>query len=373
MKRIRVLSKKYKFFIKIYLLICFILIIFLFFYIRNNLIKYEKYQIENFLPNIINEIKEDVKNDNSSKYFDINNIKINKYEKEEATFKEAFLNFCNQDITYEEINANEDISSFQIYSNGIKFYTINLNKSKKKNVLLFLNFTEYELQNIKLNLNNGFFQKSINCFKDDDVFINGNLVDKNDIKEEITYFNEEDEAIVELSKYTNIPKKVIYEENNFLFEPEIKINAKNNILTIEEESKAKELIKEYPNILNISILWSRFMIKDLNTEKNGYYEISKYIKTNSLLDEKAFKWATGPDITYINSDIFKNTKIENEKIYDFEIYNDEAFSASVFFEKNYYDKENIKTTRDTFKERLYFYYEKDKNAWKLVSMKTIIS
>ena len=128
--------------------------------------------------------------------------------------------------------------------------------------------------------------------------------------------------------------------------------------------------------LEIAKLWSFFMTQDLGGKTNGYYKIAPYLIEGSYLQNVAWKWATGIDITFTSTHTLENPPFCTEKVSNYIKYSDECFSCDILLEKNMHLSTGM-TVKDTINSTFYFvnYDDTDNGVddphWVLVDYKEI--
>lgn len=361
-------------------------------YVADSLIKYEKNEPENYMDNIMSELKKVSKNKKIAKYIDTSKINISKFEKEGVTVDEGFNELLNtQNITYKlnKDSKENEKPIYDVYANEEKILEITLNGTKKENRLSLLTFNVWKTEKIEPKMEKGLLSCNILVPNNCKVYVNNKELTQNELIEKV-----QNEGLAQISKYVDIPYIVKYQVTNLLKKPDIKVLDENgnelkytqnkntitkelDFITVDTEEKAKENIKGEIDILKVARDWSLYLTDDLEGRLHGYYNISKYLIDNSDIEKFAYNWATGIDITFVSSHTLLNPTFTNETISNFEIYNENAFSCEVHLQKNLKLKSGGKIIEDKMNERMYFaYYDdtndgKDNPTWKLVNMQSV--
>ena len=386
-------NKKFTFkkFLIIYLTILFILMISFLTYVFNSLKTYENNQIDNYMNNLILNLKKSSENNEINKYINIEQKQTNEFEVESAKIDDRFKEiFNNEKITYKINNTineiNDNILAYDIYAGDNVILTAILDGTKKDNRLGLLNCTNWKIKEIKTNTENLLYTANIIVPSNYEVYINDKLLSEKYITEKI-----QEKGLEQISKYIEIPYLVVYEIKNFYIKPNIKIYDENkkkveytieknvikkdlNFKTISNMEEALKSIKGNIDIQKTAEDWSLYLTDDLDGNLHGFYNINKYLIKDSDIYKNAYKWATGIDISYVSSHVLSNPTFINERIENFEIYNENAFSCEVYLQKNLKLTNANKKIEDIMHERMYFaYYQTQDNIgeWKLVNMQSI--
>lgn len=382
----------FKRFLIIYVIILLVLMLAFLGYVADSLIKYEKNQVENYIGNVISELKKASKNKKIERYIDTSKISISEFEKTNVSVDEGFNELLNtKKITY-KLNKSSTSSEnpvYDIYADQEKILEVSLNGTEKENRLGLLTFNKWKTEKIENRMENGLYTCNILVPNNYKVYVNDKELSEEQITEKV-----QNEGLTQISKYIEIPYVVKYEVTNLLKKPGIKILDKEgnkvqfkqegntvskelDFIAVETEEEAKEYIKGKLDILKVAKDWSLYLTDDLEGRLHGYYNISKYLIDDSDIEKFAYKWATGVDITFVSSHTLLNPTFTNEKVSNFEIYNENAFSCEVYLQKNLKLKSGGKKIEDKMNERMYFaFYDetedgKDNPTWKLVNMQSV--
>ena len=381
----------FKKFLLIYVIILCIFMIMFLIYVADSLKTYENNQVDNYMNNLISDLKKASKNNKINIYINMDEQPSNEFEIESAKIDDRFKEiFNNEKITYKINNTfkdnNDNILVYDIYAGENIILTTTLDGSRKENRLSLLNFTNWETKEIQPNMENILYTANIIAPNNYKVYINDNLITEKYIAEKV-----QEEGLAQISKYVEIPYLVKYEIKNFYKEPNIKIYDENekeveyikegNVVkkdlefkTISNKEEALKNIKGNLDVQKIAEDWSLYLTDDLKGNLHGFYNINKYLIKDSDIYKNAYKWATGIDITYVSSHVLSNPTFTNERIENFKIYNENAFSCEVYLQKNLKLTNANKRIEDIMHERMYFaYYQTQDNIgeWKLVNMQSI--
>jgi len=130
----------------------------------------------------------------------------------------------------------------------------------------------------------------------------------------------------------------------------------NRSVTIEGQAKEASIpgsIKSQIDVLDAAQKWSLFMTDDLTGKNNGYATMNKLLIDDSYLQEVAWKWATGIDITFTSPHKLGKDPFVDEEITDFVKYGDKCFSCTVRFKKHMILSGNM-TVMDPMDSTFYF-------------------
>ncbi len=382
----------FKRFLLIYVIILVAIMLVFLGYVANSLIRYEKNQIDNYIEDLIADLKKASKNNKIEKYIDTSKINISEFEKEEVSVDEGFSELFNtQKITY-KLNENCTESEnpvYDIYADEEKILEVSLDGTKKENRLGLLAFNAWETKKIEPKTENGLYTCNILVPNNCKIYVNDKELRQDKIIEKV-----QNEGLAQISKYVEIPYIVKYEITELLKKPDVKILDENgnkveytqegntisknlDFITIATQDEAKPQIKGDLDILKVAKDWSLYLTDDLDGRLHGYYNISKYLIDDSDIEKFAYSWATGVDITFVSSHTLLNPTFTDEKLSNFEIYNENAFSCEVYLQKNLKLKMANKVIEDKMNERMYFaYFDETEDGienpeWKLVNMQSV--
>lgn len=106
--------------------------------------------------------------------------------------------------------------------------------------------------------------------------------------------------------------------------------------------------------LAVAKLWSLLMTQDLTGANNGYGQISPYLIKGSYLQEVAWKWAIGQDITFTSAHTLKNPPFQVEEISNYVVYSDNCFSCDIRLEKTLVLTRTGEEVKDVMNSTFYF-------------------
>ena len=373
----------FKKFLKTYIIILTVLMVISLIYVVESLIKYENLQVEKFLNNTMDQVANAGRSGNISKYLDVSNFNLSKFEGENASKDKLIAEYIkSNEFTFkldsESVDLNNPVYDALVGENAI--FKIALNGEKKVTRLGILTFQDWKLDKVTLAKTDGLYECIIAAPSDYKVYVNNIQVTENEKTD-----GKLDEGLEELAKYANIPFMTKYTISGLINEPEVKIEdekgneakyeKEDNIYKvaldfeeIQDEKEALNKINGDIDIMKIAKDWSLYLSNDLSGKLHGFYNINQYLIKDSYMYKYAYKWATNVDITFISSHTLDNPTFTNTKLSNFRIYNEKAFSCDVYLEKNMIIKGGNKL-QDKMNERMYFAYYN--GSWKLVNMQSI--
>lgn len=343
-------------------------------YVAYSLRLYENNIVENYMDNLVDNIKKAVSYNNADKYFTDNKLESD-YEKKSSLNKGYKELFDNSKITYKK----DDDNIFDLYANDTLVATITLDDSNKVTKLGLLNFSILDIKEIKTYTEEGLYKVEAYISSDYTLYINNNKVSEDDL-----VLVENIEGFEELPSEINITKSKHYLITKLTYKPDIKIvdssnkevdylyedgiyNAVIKYQTDDYEEAIKYLDVEF-NPMTIAEKWSLFMTNDLSGMMHGFSDLSTSLVENTTLYNRAYSWATGVDITFTSIHTLDNPIFSNETMSNFMIYDKNSFSVDIHIEKLIHIT-STQTKNDILNERMYFvYYD---GLYHLVSMKTI--
>ena len=217
---------KFKKAVSVYTAILGILMAFYLINITKSLIEYEENQVEKYLDNQIKEIV--TKRINKKVEQEVTNLERIKWSKFESakTNNNIILEeiLTSGSITYKqkEESFEEDKLVYEIYVQDKLVLEITLDGSKKSTRLGLLTFSIWQIEKIENKLEEGIWGYKIVIPNNYKAYVNGILVTEDErIKEENT-------ALTEVLKYTEIPYNVMYEIKGLHKKPEITVIDENN-------------------------------------------------------------------------------------------------------------------------------------------------
>lgn len=116
---------------------------------------------------------------------------------------------------------------------------------------------------------------------------------------------------------------------------EVDFTIENRQVTIVENFAGQDSLSLSVDIdpLEVAKLWSLFMTQDLTGANNGYGQISPYLIQGSYLQDVAWQWATGIDITFTSTHTLKDPPFQVETVSNYVVYSENCFSCDIRLEK----------------------------------------
>lgn len=374
---------KFKKFLIIYIGFLILLSAIFLIYVNNCLVKYENSQINNYISTIEKDLVNSAKKGKISKYITCDSSDISKYEKSGATYESGLNELIKTSTLSHKLNLESKDKSapiYDIYAGNQKIATVNLKVKRYVTKLSLLTYPEWEITEIKPNLENGLYSYNIIAPSNYKVTVNGNELSDDDISKEVNASGLED-----FNKYSSVAYTITYKIDKLAFKPEIKIyDGKENEVSYSEEANTITANANYYttdditdamshltasfDVLAFAEKWSLFLTNDLSGSTHGFETLKPYLINNSYMWKMAYAWATSVDITFTSSHTLKNPAFTNESVSNFIVYSDTAFSCDVYLEKNM-NVARIGSQTDKMNEKLYFVYLN--GFWKLVNMQAI--
>jgi hypothetical protein len=376
-RRLKSLSL-YKKALLIYTGIIVLLIISLLVYVSLCLKEYDKYDLDNFIKNSV----ADLSNKDLINIIDDKKLTVNSYEK--LSSKKEIVKAIDKsledskNITYKLNEESKDDKKpiYDIYYNDKLVLTIKLlNKGNIQKIKL-LNYTKWEVVDIKSHIEEGLYTVSANLPEDYKLFINNK-----EVKESV---ETDDKTLALFAQFTDIKKFKNYEIKGLIQKPKVVVKdadnktvktiTKDNVITVEnnyfktdnnEEAQSK-LVESF-DVLSFAEKYSLFLTNDLSGYSHGFGTLSQYVIEGTDMYKIMYDWAHGIDITFTSRHTLKNPTFTNEKLSNFVIYSDKAFSVDVTLEKNMTVKGEDRVMK--MNDRLSFVYYN--GGWKLLSMESI--
>lgn len=137
---------------------------------------------------------------------------------------------------------------------------------------------------------------------------------------------------------------------------EVDFILENRTVTIEGTFAGQDTLSLSVDIdpLEVAKLWNLFMTQDLTGANNGYGKIKPYLIQGSYLQDVAWKWATGQDITFTSSHSLKNPPFQVEDISNYVVYSDNCFSCDIRLEKTLVLTRTGEEVKDEMNSTFYF-------------------
>ena len=377
-KKTRKPMSLYKKSLLIYSLVIALLVLILLIYVLVSLKSYEKYEVGNFIKNSV----ADLTNKDLIDVVDQNKLQVNKYEK--LSNKKDVIKAIDKaledkkNITYELNKDSKDKKKpiYDVYYKGKKVLTIKLKNKGDVTKIKILNYSKWELVDIKSHIEEGLYEVKAYIPEDYKLYIN----DK-----EVKEFSESTNDATKLfAQFTDLKKFNTYEITGLIQKPTVKIKdasgkvikpvTKDGKLTIENvylktdiTDEAKHHLISDVDILGIAEKYSLFLTDDLQGYQHGFSTLQTYLIEGTDLYNMAYEWAHGIDITFTSRHTLKNPTFTDEKLSNFVIYSDKAFSVDVSLKKNMTVKGEDRVME--MNDRLSFVYYN--GAWKLVGMESV--
>ena len=377
-KRERKPMSLYKKMLLIYSSVIFVLILVLAFYVIVALKNYEKYEISNFIKNSV----ADLSNKDLVDIVDQDKLTISKYDKVNSKKKaiKAINNALEDEkkITYELNSESKDIKKpiYDVYYDGKLVLTIKLANKGDITKIKFLNYTKWEVVDIKSHIEDGLYSIKVRIPEDYKLYLNGKVVNESTVSD--------DEISALFANYTDMKKQVNYEVTGLIKKPEVIVkNAEgkkvktykkdgvivadqNYFKTDDNEIAQQKLIAPF-DILKFAENYSLFLTADLTGYRYGFNTLSQNLIEGTEMYKMAYDWAHGIDITFTSRHTLKNPAFTDEKLSNFVIYSDKAFSVDVSLKKNMVVSGQDKVME--MNDKMYFVYYND--AWRLISMESV--
>lgn len=337
---------KYKKFIISYYLILIVLISFCSFYVYRVLINYEKHQPENFVWEVIKDIKTDP-------------VKYGNVKKEHSSgYKDLLKN--------SEIKVIEEEGNFSVLTDEKPVFTITLKDGKAISKLGLLHYNEQILKNVKPLSDKGAYYYTVRIPSNFTLKIAGKNQKKikevvNEEFEEINHELLPKDYIYEINKPSKSTKIEIYNNFNELVEPIYKDNSIYSYDFYKTDNYNEKIIKKF-DVLNFAKNWSLLLTNDLPGKVSS---LKPYLIDGLKITHFANKWSSGEDIGMISNHVLLTPPFTNESVTDCYIYNEKAFSCLVKFEKNMRLTRTGEKKIESLNDRLYFVYDE---GWKFVDI-----
>lgn len=363
MNKLKKLPISKKIFIS-YLFVLFIFMVIFLIYVYNSLLLFERNQIDVYMNNLIEKLKDSSSNNNISKYVDISNL-----DKEETN--ESFKSlFKDSKITYKE-----DKDNYIILSDNNPILRVNIKEGKTVKKLGLLSFKLLSNDKLSIYSKRGIYYYDITVPSNFKVVVNNKELtepDKEEENEEFKEINIDTFPTDYTYKIDNLIKKPIieiYDNTNKKIDYEIKDNKiiSRSFFNTNDFDKLKDKLIKDIDVYDIAEKWSLYLTNDLDGGRSGFDVINKYLVKDTMMWDRAYDWLVGIDRDFVSKHSFKNPIFTNKSIKDCYLYNDKSFSCLVHLEKNMIVQGKDKI--DTMNDRLYFIYLD--NSWKLVDMRFV--
>lgn len=359
---------KYKKSLIIFSIVILVLVSIFLIYTHRSLIIYERNLVDNYIGYYL-------KKEGANKV-DENLFTISKLEKENANIKDGLKRlYKNASLEYQENKKLEQdgIYVYDVYYQDNLINRVSLKSTKQYKIMGILNSNDWEIIEFNSYFDNGIYNYNISIPLNYKLYINNNL-----INDEYIIGSKDVDNLEELTKYIEIDKKNIYQINNLVYEPEIKIldekdneidyKINGNNIEINKEfikvstlEEAKKYLKEDLDILGLARNYSLYLTDDLNGSSHGLYKLLPFMLEGTELYDRTVSWSKGPDIYMVSDHTLKNPTFTNESLKNFIIYNENAFSVEVHLEKNMVV--SYKDKKDILNDKLYFIYYNNGYKW----------
>lgn len=368
----------YKKSLLIYTAIIIVLVITLLVYVSICIKEYDKYDLDNYIKNSV----ADLSNKDLVNIVDDKALKINKYENYSSK-KEIIkaLDKSLEDTKKISYKLIEDESTdkkpvYDIYYNGKKVLKIKLANKGNIQKIKLLNYTKWEVVDIKSYIEKGLYEVKANLPEDYKLLINSK-----EVKEST---DSENKSLALFAQYTDVKKYKNYEITGLIGKPkvvikdasgkEVKPVVKDEVYSIEESyfktddnNEAQSKLVAQLDVLSFAEKYSLFLTNDLSGSYHGFSQLRDYVIEGTDMYKRMYDWAHGIDITFTSRHTLKNPTFTNEKLSNFVIYSDKAFTVDVTLEKNMTVKGEDRVMK--MNDRLSFVYYN--GGWKLINMESL--
>ena len=299
---------------------------------------------------------------------------------EDNNIDKSFMKYYKEIINSDNLTfASKDNNVYDVYNEDYLLFTIKLGIKKKVNKFGLINYDVLRVKEIKPHLERGIIYYDVVIPSNyklyvDDVLIKDFISEKEYPNMKFMYDNSDMPKIrtYQVNNLKGIEKIKI---TNFLDE-EVKVEKKGYVYNLDEYvigkdtyEEALKYLKGEVDVLNMAKMWSLFLTNDLNGNRNGFDNLSNYLIRGSELYKRAYKWATGVDITFTSKHTLDKRAFSNEKIFNFKIYDSNLFSCDVYLEKLMHIENKRQVVKDIMNDTIYFAYEKD--GFRMVNIRAI--
>lgn len=346
-------------------------------YVIDSLNKYEDYQIDNYMKNVIKNIDKNVN------IIGVDDVKKGAFDKSDASVRKGLVYLAENDVLTYSLNYESKDENSPIYDvrNGHDaLLQVTLNAKDSVTRLGMFTYKEWEVKEIKMLKKDGLFDYKISIPNVYTAEVNGKKLTINESTDSVHYSD-----LLDIAKKVKLTYQVDYVVKGLTDVPDVKVmdnngqpvqcELKGTTLTkavecekIADEATAKTKIKNYPNVIDYARKWSLYMSNDLHGEGRGFGVIKEFLIEGSYLYHFAEQWAASVNATFMSNHSLDRNIFTNEKVCNFEIYSDREFSCDVYLDKKIHAHV---TTIDKMGERMHFvYYDgnagHEKPSWKLV-------
>lgn len=354
------------------------LVLLLLIYVLISLKDYEKYEVNNFIKDSV----ADLSYKDLVDVVDDKKLEVNKYEK--LSNKKDIIKAIDKaledkkNIKYELNKDSKDKKKpiYDIFYKGKKVLTIKLKNKGDVTKIKILNYSKWELVDIKSHIEEGLYAVNAYLPEDYKLYING---------KEVKEFSEGENDVTKIfAQFTDLKKFNNYSITGLIEKPkvEVKDQSGKTVKTVKKDGKitlenvyyktdsfdeAKTKLIADVDILGIAEKYSLFLTDDLNGYSHGFSTLQNYLIEGTEMYKIAYEWAHGIDITFTSRHTLKNPAFTDEKLSNFVIYSDKAFSVDVSLKKNMTVKGEDRVME--MNDRFSFVYYND--SWKLISMESV--
>lgn len=364
-----------------------------FIYVRGVMVQYENSEPTNYIYDLLRHAG---KSDKAlGEYLQENCFsEANPYGDPSARSKYFYntVAFSTLEVSPDLLNSDEVIKVYNVSADGKPFLSVAIEGGDTVTKLGILPMSEWKFKSAFLRAENSTQKKIV---FNDDLTADFEYVFPEDFvltidKVVCDSFEKSEACVLEdfeyISEYDAVPKGVRVTFERLAYEPDCviltndgvsaaRLNYQGNSVTAVVEyaslDDARAYLDENENrLIDMGILWSKFMTKDVPGAYHGLDNVLKgcHILAGSNLETMAQKWAHSIDITFVS--LHNKIEINNKSISNPIFYNEKFFSADCYFEKVVY-LTNGKVRTDVFNNRMYFIKTdngKDAEEWYWVDM-----
>ncbi len=349
-------------------------------YVNKSLLAYEKGNVNNYMDGLVTDIKNAALKGNIDKYIELSSNDKSSYEKS-SSLKEGYKTLFKEadKISYQKSNETKD--TYDIFVDDLKVATVKLDGSKQEHRLGILNFTAWEVDEIKGYNEDGIYNLDFYLTSDLKLSINGI-----DVKKEDLVGNEAIEGFEDFKGIVDMPLLNHYKISHLTKKPNIKVvDSKgneikyevidnkyyaNNYYKTDSEQDAMKKLKHTFDTMAFAEMWSKFLTKDLTGSWHGLYQLTPNLIEKTNMYQSAYNWAHNVDITFTSNHYLATPAFTNEKLSNFTVYNENMFSVEVYLEKNMVLTRSGEKRVSVMHDMLYFAYHD--GAYRLSKLQSIV-
>lgn len=377
----------FKKFLTIYSIVLAVLMVCFLAYVVDSLVKYEDNQIDNYMQNFIDNLKEA---DESLDIAGLSDVKKSDFDRADASLIKGLAFLAENDsLTYQQNAQSNDADNpvFDIYDGDNALLRVSLSKKESMTRLGLLSFNVWDVKEVKLLKSEGLFNYEVSVPVSYSVEVNGKKLTEKEYADSTKFA-----GIADLGKQVDLAYQVTYLVKGLTDAPDVKITGKDGkpveldgkgskldiALTSEniaDESAAKGKIKNYPDVQEMARQWSLYLTNDLQGGHEGFDTLKEYLIEGTYLYNFAYEWSVGVDRKFTSAHGFAKEKFSDEKVCNFAIFSDKEFACDVFLQKNM--MVHAQLLPDKMGERMHFVYYDDTDdgtdnpKWKIISMKAV--